>query len=135
MNIITYIFWPNPGNATYQSPKVVALLVICLLFVLASVIVRIWRRRLTNPVTRKLSKSWPTATLWFGVVGLFLVVSRVEQISFVSMRFLWLIWAGLLVFYLFMQYKLFRAKHYEELPKVKVDDPREQYLPKKKKRK
>lgn len=136
MSFFTYLFWPNPGNATYGSPKALALLAICILLIVAGVALRQWRRKLQNPVTKKLSRSWPAAAFWFGIVGLFLVVVRVEEISYVSMRFWWLVWAIILVVYLFIQAKLFRARHYRVLPREGVEaDPMEKYLPKKKKRK
>lgn len=132
---LTYIFWPNPGNATYQSPKVIVLFIVCACLIGAWIILKQWRKRLTNQVTKKLSRSWSTAALSFGVVGLFLVVSRVEQISFLSMRFLWVLWLLSFLLYLAFQIRQFRARHYQKIDSPKVEDPREKYLPKQKKRK
>lgn len=71
---------------------------------------------------------------WYGLIGLFLVVSRVEEISYVSMRFWWVVWVVSLVGYLFMQFKVFKARHYEVLPSEQSNDPRDKYLPTKKKK-
>jgi len=133
--LLTYIFYPNPGNASFTSPKALTLIIVCAIFVLGSFGIKIWRSRLSNPVTKKLSRSWARASFWFGVVGLILVYSRIESISYVSMRIWWAVWFLALVAYLFIQDKLFRARHYKVLPKEKLEeDPREKYLPKRKKK-
>ena len=134
MEFLSYLFWPNPGNATYQSPKAIALLIACVVLAIFSVGIRLWRRNLQNPVTKKLSASWGSAAFWFGLSGAVMVVARVEQIQFLAMRFLWVLWAAFACLYLFFQLRRFRQKHYEVLPKVKLaEDPREKYLPTKKK--
>ena len=93
-----------------------------------------WRKKMSNAPTKKLTRSWPSASLWFGLIGLFLVVCRVEGISFVSMRVWWLIWLAILIAYSFIQWKMFKARHYEIVPKQKKDvTARDKYLPKKKK--
>jgi hypothetical protein len=109
------------------------LLGICVVLILASIVIRYWRRGLTNPITKKLSRSWSSAALWFGIVGIVLVVSRVESIQFLAMRFMWVLWGLAFLVYLFFQWRLFRSRHYEILPKMKVEDPRDKYLPKSKK--
>lgn len=134
MSILTYIFYPNPGNSSYTSPTMGALLVLCLLMLVASFLIRLWRSKLQNPVTKKLSRSWASVLFWFGLVGVILVVSRVEGIQFVAMRLWWGVWfLGILAF-AFLQMRLFRAKHYEVLPNMRVDDPRDRYLPGRKRR-
>ncbi|MEK7590737.1 MAG: hypothetical protein AAB489_00830 [Patescibacteria group bacterium] len=132
MQILSYLFYPNPGNAGYGSPKAILLLGICATFVVLSLLVRFWRGRLGNPVTKRLSNSWSTALLSFGVTGIVLTVARVEGIQFVAMRFLWALWAAALALYLVYQIRNFRHRHYTVLPMVTVDDPRGKYLPAKK---
>ena len=132
---LTYLFHPNPGNAGYESPKSLALLALCILLVFASVGLRLWRRNLKNPVTRKLSRSWPSAAMWFGVLGILFVVSRVETVGYLSMRFLWVLWIVAFIMYLWIQWKLFRMRHYTLAQKEPLpQDPRDTYLPKKKRR-
>ena len=133
MSIVTYLLWPNPEAVPYDNPKVMALLALCAAFIVLSFVVRRWRLRLQNTVTRRLSKSWPGALIWFGAVGLVLAVARVEQISYISMRLWWGVWLLALLFMVFVQWKRWRTMHYEVLPKEKVNDPREKYLPKRKK--
>lgn len=133
MQVFSYIFWPRPPATGYDNPKIQAVLVVCALLVVASFALRYWRRKLRNPQTKKLSKSWSSAAFSFGVVGVILAVARAEDISYISMRFWWVLWVAFLALYLFMQFRLFRAKHYEMLPKQEFSDPRDKYLPKKKK--
>ena len=132
MSVLVYLFYPNPANAYYSSPKAALLLVICGLMVLVSFVVRYLRRN-WDPKLRQLSRSWGSVLFWFGLVGLVLVVSRVEQIQYVSMRFWWLVWLLAMVAYVFLQFRLYKAKYYEVLPTAAISDPRDKYLPKKKK--
>ena len=131
-DILVYLFWPNPGNADYSSPKAAVLLGVCVGLLVFSYVLSLWRRKTKNPVTKKLSRSWSATSAWMGVTGLVLVVARVEEISYLSIRFLWVLWGLVALLYLWFQIKQYRMRHYEKLPTVKVDDPREQYLPKKK---
>lgn len=130
---LVYLFWPNPGNATYGSPKAMLLLIICILLVVASFGVRLRRRSIRSGVLRKLTRSWASAAFWFGVTGLVMVVARAEQIQYLSMRFLWVLWALLLLLYLCLQVRLWRARYYEVVPSVITEDPRGKYLPRQKK--
>lgn len=133
MNIVSYLFWPNPGNALYGSPKIFAILLFGVVLVLASVWCFFWRRRLTDSQLKKCSRSWPSASLWFGVAGIVLVISRVEQIQFMAMRALVFVWLGALVAYILLQIKLFRLRYFKVIPQQKVDGQREKYLPRRKK--
>lgn len=128
-----YWFYPNPANATYGSPKAMALMIACALLVVIGIAIRVWRGRLANPITRKLSASWSSAAIWFGITGLIMVISRVEQIQFLSMRLLWVVWGVIAILYVFFQVRRYRSRHYTVLPKVKKEDARDRYLPTKKK--
>lgn len=134
MDFLRYLFWPNPGSANYGDPSIIALLLLTVGMIVSSFVLSYWRKRQTNPITRKLSVSWSRAAFWFGLFGLVMVVSRVEDIQFIAMRFLWIVWAAFLMLYVVFQYKKWRMKHYEVLPSVSVVDPRDRYLPKKKRR-
>lgn len=84
-------------------------------------------------MTRKLTRSYSSLLFWFGVSGIFLTVSRVEGISYLSMRLWWVFWVALLLITVFVQVFLFRAKHYAVIPQgSRSEDPLEKYLPKKK---
>lgn len=134
MPFLTYWFYPNPANAGYASPKAVVLLIVCGLMLAASFAIKRWRAKQENPVTKRLSKSWATAARWFSITGLIMIVSRVETISYVSMRIWWVVWFAALVSYGFLQYRMFKAKHYKPIKTQKNADPRDKYLPKKKKK-
>jgi hypothetical protein len=132
LQLFSYIFWPNPGNATYGSPKSLALLLFCALLIVAAFGISVWRRKLANPVTKKLTRTWAATSFWFGFTGLLLIVARVEQIQFLAMRFLWIVWIALAILYIVFQMRSFRMRHYEVLPKIVSVDPRSKYLPKRK---
>jgi hypothetical protein len=128
-----YLFWPNPGFASYNEPEMIVLMAACGLLIVASFVLSYWRRR-QNPMVRKLSASWSSVAFWSGIVGLVLVVSRVEDIQFFAMRFLWVLWGVALLAYVVFQVKRWRVRHYEVLPTVVTHDPRDPYLPKKKRK-
>jgi len=92
-----------------------------------------WSPRNPNPVTKKLTKSWPRAAFIFGFIALILVVSRVEAIQYIAMPFWWVVWAIVGIFYVTLQFRVFRARHYQVLKSEHIEDPREKYLPKRKK--
>lgn len=132
-SIFIYLFWPNPGNAAYDDSKVLALLVLCVALILGSFILHALRRNSPNPVFKKLSRSWSSAAFWFGVVGLVLVVSRVEGVGFLAMRAMWVFWGIAALLILWVQVRIFRSRYYQPLPREESSDPRDRYLPRKKK--
>jgi hypothetical protein len=131
--MLSYIFWPNPQATTYDNPKVLALLALCGLMIALGFAISFWRKQKGNPVTRRLTRSWPAACIWFGGIGLVLLIARVEQISYISMRVWWMVWAAALLLYVYVQFRRWRMMHYEVLPTHRMSDPREKYLPKRKK--
>lgn len=134
MSLLFYIFDPLPPPVGYQGAKVLLLLAVGLLLVVGSFALRVWRKRQVNGVTRKLSRSWAAASLSFGLTCVVLVVARTESVLLLSMRFLWVLWIAALLFYVFLQYKLFTSRHYEVVGRTTHADPREKYLPGKKKK-
>ncbi len=133
-SFLVYIFWPNPGNASYDSPKVIALMILCILLVAAAFGLSMWRRKLHNQLQRKLSRSWASASAWFGFIGLVLIIARVEQIQFLAMRFMWALWLLAAVLYVVFQVRNYRMKYYEVVPASSPSDPRSKYLPKRKRK-
>lgn len=127
-----YLFWPNPGNALYTSPKIIALLVFCVALVISSFVIRWWRHQEQHSRRRLLSRSWPAASLWFGISGLILIVARVEQIQFVAMRLWWVIWGIAAGLYVWFQVKNWHLRYYEVLPQTRERSPMEKYLPRRK---
>ena len=136
MSTLTYLFYPNPGASSYDNPKVLALFALCGFLVIFSFIIRYWRKHQKNPVTKKLSTSWSRAAFWFGIVGLVLVVARVEPIQYIAMRVWWIVWAVAILLYIVFQVRVFRLRHYTVVPKDRTEqEGRDPYLPKKKRRK
>ena len=132
MSFLTYIFWPNPPAPPYGEPKVIIALLLGFGLIAASFMLKRWRNTTASPVTRKLSRMWPGASLWFGGIALFLTVCRVEGISYLSMRLWWIVWAIAGLVFLLFQAKMYRMRNYEVLPKEQKEDPRDKYLPRKK---
>lgn len=132
MQFFSYWFWPNPAGWYYTDTRVQALLGLCAAFVILSFVIGYWRRKVKNPMTKNLSRSWSSAAFWFGIVGAVLVASRVEMIQFMAMRLLWALWLLCLALYVFMQFVQFRRKHYTVLQRTQVVDERDKYLPKSK---
>ena len=116
----------------YDNPKVLAMLGVLFFFIVLSFVVSAWRRKLKNPMTKKLSSSWSSASFWFGITGLILVVCRVENIQFMSMRVLWAVLFLIALLYIIVQVMSFRRRHYVVKDRVQVVDERDKYLPRKK---
>ena len=126
--MLSYWFYPNPGSADYLSPKVLILFSVLAVFFLASFALSHWRKH-QNSITRKLTKSWPGALRIFAIVGVVLVVCRVEDIQFFAMRILWVFWLLALTAFVLLQAWLWKKMHYTIVQRITVDDPRAKYLP------
>ncbi len=131
MQFFSYLFDPFPPAPTYSDIQVLPFLLVALGLLAASFFLSRWSRNNANPVTKKLSKSWPKASFVFGFAALILVVSRVEAIQYIAMRFWWVVWTVVGVLYVTLQYRVFRSRHYEVVKTEHVEDPRDKYLPKK----
>lgn len=131
--VLRYLFSPNPSSiAHYGDVGILALIVLCAVMIAGSFLISRWRRTVQNGLTRKLSGSWSSMSFWMGVVGLVLIVARVERIQIIAMPFLWVVWGLVLLIYVLLQWRIFSLKYYEVMPRNVAVDPREQYLPKKK---
>ncbi len=131
MPLFSYLFWPNPANAYYTDPNMVLMLGLGLALVVASFILRAWRGGLADHRLKKLSASWQSAAMWFGGTLIFLVICRVETIQFLAMRALVFLWAIALVAYILWQLKRFKSQYFQIVPRDRIDDARDKYLPKK----
>lgn len=118
----------------YSSPKALALLILSVLLLVGAAVLSAWRKRHSNPRVKHLSRSWASVSFWLGLIGLFLVVARVEEIQFLAMRIWWVLWVVAAVLYVFFQIRHFRAQYYQVLPADTSTDPRAAYLPKRKRR-
>lgn len=132
MGILSYLFWPNPEGMGYTDPHPLIAFTVCGLLLLSSLMFRVMRARSRSGSFRRLTSSWARAALWFGVVGLLLVVARVEGIQYVSMRFWWIVFGGSAAGYVFVQWRRAQCLLYEVIPSVQSQDLREKYLPRRK---
>ncbi len=128
----SYWLWPNPAGWHYGDTRVLTFIIIAVLLVIASFVIGRIRSSRTNPITRSLMTSWPSASFWFGVSALVLIVSRVETIQFLSMRLLWIVWVLFLFLFVLFQFLQFRRRHYTVVGRTQIIDEREKYLPRKK---
>ncbi len=134
MSFLTYLFRSNPGNLTYGSPYAVAVITACVALVVASFALRQWKKGSASAMVRKLGGVWANAAFWFGISGLLLIICRIERIQIIAMRFWWVVWVVLAALFLFAQWKIFRARHYQVLPRMMHSDPRDAYIPGRKRR-
>lgn len=125
-------FWPNPGGWHYNDIKVQLVLGACVAMIALSFLLRVWRSRQKNAMTRSISASWSGTVLAFGIVALVMTISRIETIQFFSMRALWLLWALCLGLYVLAQVLNYRNRHYVVLDRKRTVDERDKYLPRKK---
>ena len=128
MKYLTYLFWPNPGVASYAHPALLLLLIFCISLIAAGMTLR-WLRVRMDTVTRKLTRSWPIFCIVFGATWCAFVISRVEGVQYLSMRFLWVIWIAALAFIIFLQWKLYRTQHYRIERVSRENSARDKYLP------
>lgn len=117
----------------YSDPKVIGVFVLCLALIVASFFLRRKRNRSGDPQFKKLSSSWPTAAAWFGGIGLLLLIARTESISYVSIRFWWVLWTLALLAYLVFQFKQYKGRYYKVVPQARQVSATAKYLPHKKK--
>jgi hypothetical protein len=133
-DFLTYLFYPHPTGTSYGNPKVLAVLIFCALLIILAGVLSVWRNKLKEHRLRKITGSWPSAAFWFGLTGLLLVVARAEEIQFLAMRFLWVVWVLLAIFIVWIQARSYKNRYYEILPSHTPNDPRSKYLPGKKHR-
>lgn len=129
MNLLSYLFWPNPGGVMYSDPHPLIALLVCGLFLLSSLMVRRMHARSHSGPFRRLTQGWARAFWWFGVLGLLLVVARAEEIQYVAMRFWWIVLGVSVVAYGAWQCRRARTLWYEVIPSAALPDSREKYLP------
>ena len=65
--------------------------------------------------------------------GLLFLIARTENISYVSMRFWWVVWLLCALLFIVFQVRQYGSKYYKVLPKKKVKNKNARYLPKQKK--
>lgn len=134
LSLLRSLFYPLPVRADYFGSTLLPLLIACVGLIVASFAIRFWRSRMKSSLLRKLSSSWSTTCVWFGLTGLVLIVARAEGIQYVAMRFWWVVWGLAGLAFILLQLKIFRARHYQVIPTVKAEDPRDPYLPRAKRK-
>jgi uncharacterized membrane protein len=132
MNILSYIFYPNPVAPSYTNVKVLIALGLVVALIVFAVLFRKKLRKSQDTQLKKLASSWPTAAWWFAITALVMIVARVESISYVSMRLWWGVWAIFAILFIVLQYKVFAARYYTVVEK-RARKKLSPYLPRKRK--
>lgn len=130
--MLSYLFWPNPGGATYGDPHPRIAIAVCGALLLLSLALRILRVRSHSGSIRRFAQSFARIAMWFGVTGLLLVVARVEEIQYLAMRFWWIVWGGSFILCCVVRLRRLRLLGYEVIPSAAPPDSREKYLPRRK---
>lgn len=132
MSALRFLFYPNPSGGSYASPWAIGVYLLVIALIALSLGLRRWRARTADARQRKLSQGWSRACVWFAIVPLLLLASRVERIQYFAMRFLWVVYAVVAVLYVVAQVRIWKTKYYQILPNETVADPRDKYIPGKK---
>lgn len=120
---------------SFSSPLVALLGYIFLAIIIVGIIFNIvlGKKNKKMPVYSKISVHITNMTLWLGIIGLILVISRFQGINILSSRFL--LFADLLALVIWTAWIVYYAV--TKIPKMKKNyikkQTKEKYLPKKKK--
>lgn len=93
-----YLLHPNPGKF---FPTGTWLLLLCALLILIAVAFFLTQRSFKwNPILKRILRKVPTRLFAFGIVGTVLVLFRLGEAAYLSMRILLVLWGVALVSYL-----------------------------------
>jgi hypothetical protein len=132
-DFLSYFFYPNPYAPQYSDPKVLFIALTCVALIIAGLVTKSLFSKSADKQFKKLSASWPRAMLWFGVIGLIMLIARTESVSYVSMRLWWVFWLLFGLLYIVFQVKQYGTKYYKVISTGKSTGKPVRYLPKKKK--
>lgn len=133
----SYLFAKFPGAEFSYKWHTLALAVILILG--AAAFKTTYRKKVSNKdfVFKKIFKKVPGRMIYLGILLIFFVLVRIENIPYFSMR-IWMILnlLGVVVFTVYYLYKYFKVypKELENFESRIVSEPKAVYLPNKKKR-
>lgn len=136
-NFFNYLFSANPGvNFRYYVPLIILVALLIGGSIALSVIYK--KKRKDDFAFKRLFKKTSNRLLLFGILFLFLVLVRYENIPYFSMR-IWLYLSLLLLaYFLYRTLRVYRVDYPREkhnaAPKITTHKEEKQYLPNKKKR-
>jgi len=127
---LSYYFNPYPDPA-YQWTKLT--LAVGFLFVLGGLALAYYRKRMKgNEVLRKMLKPYPGLLQTYGVLVIFLLITREAGIPYLSMRMWWFILLGFFLYSL-LKFAIGFPLNYRKMHENKVQmHAKNQYLPKRK---
>ena len=128
---LKYYFAAAP-NADFQYTK--ATLIVGLGLIVIGLVLGYYRKKkMQDPVTKKVIRKHPGTLRTYGILVLILLLVREAGIPFLSMRFLWLILAGFFIFSILKALFTFRKEYRKRYSRAKKQGLVNKYLPKKKK--
>ncbi len=128
---LQYYFTTRP-DPDFQFTKITAALII--LFFLLAIGIRIYRKKAAkDPIIKKMIKRYPGRLMTFGVILVFLLLSREAGIPFVSMRIWWFVLMIIVVWWAVKNLLTFRKDYKKRARQTKYRHEQSKYLPKKKK--
>lgn len=120
------LFDAHPQALAYADPSVAAQLVAAVAMIAAA---QVLRRVRFSAGRRGVTRTWPPSLLVFGVAGAVLAVARAEAIAWLAMPLWSALWAGLAALLAVLQAAVWRRRTYTVVPVAKQTDPRDAYLP------
>jgi len=127
-----YYFNPNPGS---QFKYWIVMFVFAGLLILCGALVKAYRNKTQDKILKKMLKSYPAKFYWFGVVAGVLTWVRLENISLFSMRFLWIVYFGMMIYVIIVNIKKFYREYPRKVRQSLSHQGKNKYLPKQKTKK
>ena len=124
-----YYFTPYPDPAFHWTKLT---LLIGVLLILGGMGLAFYRKRLSDPVMKKLLRPYSGQLQTYGVLTLFLLVSREAGIPYLSMRFWWILLGAFFLYSFFRFLFRFRSDYQRKKEALQMRESRSKYLPKKK---
>lgn len=129
---LSYYFNTAPGaNFRYW---LVMFIFAGVLIVIASLI-KTYSQKTEDKILKKMIKTYPAKFFWFGIVAILLTVARLENITFFSMRFFWIVYFGLLIYIIVTNIKTFYREYPRKVKQSLSHKGKNKYLPTQKKKK
>ena len=85
------LFQKVPGSSL-SNEIIIGLVAFGIILLLASFLLKIWRKNTKNKTCKKYIREYPRGLFWFGLVSLVLVWFRLESVPVFSMRLWWLVY-------------------------------------------
>lgn len=127
----SYYFTTRP-DPNFQFTKLAIALVVILFA--ASFIIKLKRKKLKDPIMKKMLKRYPSRLSMFGSLLLFLLVVREAGLPYLSMRIWWFLLGAFFLYWALKNASNFNKEYKRRATQAKSNASRSKYLPRKKKK-